>query len=243
MANTSLYNQFFNRSSNVMKGGAFNPVNTIKLIQEKNSFLIMIFANLIVQLGITYYILVNTDIQSLDKQKQKFFYKYTFLMFLPLFILIIVMNLPMPLWLRFTTFSLFSAYMGFIMNFWKKLYGLDMINAVMFSVFGIFIAIIVLALGLLSFGIKLGNTFGIVLLFALLLLIISRIVFWFMGTYSLYSKMFAIFGICLFSVFILYDTHQILSRNYYGDFVTASLDYYLDFINLVSNFLNFNNSA
>ena len=242
MANTSLYNQLFNGGSKVMKGGAFNPVNTIKLIQEKKTFLIMIFANLIVQLGITYYILVNTDTQSLDKQKQKFFYKYTFLMFLPLFILIIVMNLPMPSWARFIVFSIFSAYMGFILNFWKKKYGLEMINAVIFSVFGIFISIIVLALGLLSFGIKLGNTFGIVLLFALLLLLISRIVFWFMGTYSLYSKMFAIFGIGLFSVFILYDTHQILSRNYYGDFVTASLDYYLDFINLVSNFLNFNSN-
>ena len=242
MANTSLYNQLFNGGSKVMKGGAFNPVNTIKLIQEKKTFLIMIFANLIVQLGITYYILVNTDTQSLDKQKQNFFYKYTFLMFLPLFILIIVMNLPMPSWARFIVFSIFSAYMGFILNFWKKKYGLEMINAVIFSVFGIFISIIVLALGLLSFGIKLGNTFGIVLLFALLLLLISRIVFWFMGTYSLYSKMFAIFGIGLFSVFILYDTHQILSRNYYGDFVTASLDYYLDFINLVSNFLNFNSN-
>jgi hypothetical protein len=64
----------------------------------------------------------------------------------------------------------------------------------------------------------------------------------FTGTYSLYAKMFAVFGIALFSIYILYDTQQILSRNYDGDFVTASLDYYLDFINLVSNFLNFNSN-
>jgi FtsH-binding integral membrane protein len=54
--------------------------------------------------------------------------------------------------------------------------------------------------------------------------------------------MFAVFGIGLFSLFILHDTHQILSRSYDGDFVTASLDYYLDFINLLSNFLNFNSN-
>jgi len=240
MANTSLYNHLFNGGSKLMKGGAFNPVNTIKLIQEKKTFLIMIFANLIVQLGITYYILVNTDIQVIKQRKNSFFYRYSFIGFLPLFVLIFIMNMPMPSWARFIVFSIFSAYMGLILNFWEKLYGLEMLKAVIFSVVGVFISIIGLALGLLSFGIKLGSTFGIVLLFALLLLIISRIVFWFAGTYSLYSKMFAVFGIGLFSLFILHDTHQILSRKYDGDFVTASLDYYLDFINLVSSFLNFN---
>ena len=242
MVNTSLYNHLFNGGSKLMKGGAFNPLNTMKLIQEKKTFLIMIFANLIVQLGITYYILVNTDIQVIKQRKNSFFYRYSFIGFLPLFVLIFVMNMPMPSWARFIVFSIFSAYMGLILNFWEKLYGLEMLKAVIFSVVGVFISIIVLALGLLSFGIKLGSTFGIVLLFALLLLIISRIVFWFAGTYSLYAKMFAVFGIGLFSLFILYDTHQILSRSYDGDFVTASLDYYLDFINLVSNFLNFNSN-
>lgn len=242
MANTSLYNHLFNGGSKLMKGGAFNPLNTMKLIQEKKTFLIMIFANLIVQLGITYYILVNTDIQVIKQRKNSFFYRYSFIGFLPLFVLIFIMNMPMPSWARFIVFSIFSAYMGLILNFWEKLYGLEMLKAVIFSVVGVFISIIVLALGLLSFGIKLGSTFGIVLFFALLLLIISRIVFWFAGTYTLYAKMFAVFGIGLFSLFILHDTHQILSRSYDGDFVTASLDYYLDFINLVSNFLNFNSN-
>ena len=242
MVNTSLYNHLFNGGSKLMKGGAFNPVNTMKLIQEKKTFLIMIFANLIVQLGITYYILVNTDIQVIKQRKNSFFYRYSFIGFLPLFVLIFIMNMPMPSWARFIVFSIFSAYMGLILNFWEKLYGLEMLKAVILSVVGVFISMIVFALGLLSFGIKLGSTFGIFLIIALLLLIISRIVFLFAGTYSLYAKMFAVFGIALFSIYILYDTQQILSRNYDGDFVTASLDYYLDFINLVSNFLNFNSN-
>lgn len=242
MVNTSLYNHLFNGGSKLMKGGAFNPVNTMKLIQEKKTFLIMIFANLIVQLGITYYILVNTDIQVIKQRKNSFFYRYSFIGFLPLFVLIFIMNMPMPSWARFIVFTIFSAYMGLILNFWEKLYGLEMLKAVILSVVGVFISMIVFALGLLSFGIKLGSTFGIFLIVALLLLIISRIVFLFAGTYSLYAKMFAVFGIGLFSVYILYDTQQILSRNYDGDFVTASLDYYLDFINLVSNFLNFNSN-
>ena len=137
---------------------------------------------------------------------------------------------------------MFSAYMGILLNFWEKLYGLEMIKAVIFSVIGIFISLIVFAVGLLTFGIKISNRFGIVLLFALLLLIISKIIFLFAGTYSIYSKTFAILGLGLFAIYILYDTHQILQRNYYGDFVTASLDYYLDFINIVSSLLNYNNN-
>lgn len=241
MANTSLYNSLFHKStSSIMKGGGFNPENTLKLIQEKKTFLIMIFANLIVQLGITYYILANTDTQVIEKRKNRFFYRSMYVGIIPLIVLIFVMNLPMPSWMRFIFFSMFSAYMGLMLNFWKKIYGLEMMKAVIFSVFGIFISLIMFAVGLLTFGIQISNRFGIVLLFALLLLIISRIVFMVAGTYSTYSKTFAILGLGIFAIYILYDTHQILQRNYYGDFVTASLDYYLDFINIVGNLLNFN---
>jgi FtsH-binding integral membrane protein len=223
-----------------MKGGGFNPENTLQLIQEKKTFLIMIFANLIVQLGITYYMVLNADVNVLEKRHN--FHRYSFIAYIPAFVLIFVMNFPMPSWLRFIFFSMFSAYMGFLLNFWKKIYGLEMIKAVIFAVFGIFISLIMFAVGLLTFGIQISNRFGIVLLFALLLLIISRIIFIYAGTYSTYSKTFAILGVGLFAIYILYDTHQILQRNYYGDFVTASLDYYLDFINIVSSLLNYNNN-
>jgi FtsH-binding integral membrane protein len=223
-----------------MKGGGFNPENTLQLIQEKKTFLIMIFANLIVQLGITYSMVVNTQAEVLEKKFN--FHRYSFIGFIPALVLIVIMNFPMPSWLRFIFFSMFSAYMGFLLNFWKKIYGLEMIKAVIFAVFGIFISLIMFAVGLLTFGIQISNRFGIVLLFALLLLIISRIIFIYAGTYSTYSKTFAILGVGLFAIYILYDTHQILQRNYYGDFVTASLDYYLDFINIVSSLLNYNNN-
>jgi len=241
MANTSLYNSLFHKSaSSIMKGGGFNPENTLQLIQEKKTFLIMIFANLIVQLGITYYMVVNADVNVLEKRHN--FHRYSFIAYIPAFVLIFVMNFPMPSWLRFIFFSMFSAYMGFLLNFWKKIYGFEMIKAVIFAVFGIFISLIMFAVGLLTFGIQISNRFGIVLLFALLLLIISRIIFIYAGTYSTYSKTFAILGVGLFAIYILYDTHQILQRNYYGDFVTASLDYYLDFINIMGSLLSYNDN-
>ena len=241
MANTSLYNSLFNATgSSKMKGGGFNPTIAINLIQEKKTFLIMIFANLIVQLGITYYMIVNTDAEILQKKFK--FNKYSLFAYMPAFIILFVINFPMPSWLRFILFSIFSAYMGVLLNFWEKMYGLEMIKAVIFSVFGIFISLIVFAVGLLTFGIKISNRLGIVLLFALLIFIISKIIFMYAGTYSIYSKSFAIFGVVLFAIYILYDTHEILQRNYYGDFVTASLDYYLDFINIFGSMLNYNSS-
>ena len=42
----------------------------------------------------------------------------------------------------------------------------------------------------------------------------------------------------LFSVYIIYDTNSILQRDYGGDFISASLAYYLDIINIFSNLLS-----
>jgi FtsH-binding integral membrane protein len=60
----------------------------------------------------------------------------------------------------------------------------------------------------------------------------------FMGSYSNFVKGFLIFGLTLFSVFIIYDTNQILQKDYYGDFITASMDYYLDIINIFVKLVN-----
>ena len=48
-------------------------------------------------------------------------------------------------------------------------------------------------------------------------------------------KTLSAIGIIIFSGYIVYDTNTVLQRNYYGDFITASLDYYLDILNIFSN--------
>ena len=64
----------------------------------------------------------------------------------------------------------------------------------------------------------------------------------FTGTYATYVKIISVLGLFLFSLFIIYDTNHILQREYYGDFVTASLDYYLDIINVFVDLVAFNNN-
>ena len=90
-------------------------------------------------------------------------------------------------------------------------------------------------------GIQLGYKFGLILFYLLLSLILVSLVTIFSGAISGFSKLLSIVGILLFSTYIIYDTNVILQRNYYGDFITASLDYYLDIINLFINLLSFNN--
>ena len=55
MGSSSIYKQLFGGGNTMLKGGS--TTNLIKLMYEKKEFLILVFANLIVQLGITYYIM------------------------------------------------------------------------------------------------------------------------------------------------------------------------------------------
>ena len=86
-------------------------------------------------------------------------------------------------------------------------------------------------------GIKLSYQFGLGLLFALLLLLFLSIVQFFMVSSSFLRKLILVFTLLLFSVFIVYDTNSILQRDYSGDFITASLDYYLDILNIFTALL------
>ena len=85
---------------------------------------------------------------------------------------------------------------------------------------------------MLMTGIQLSYKFGLILFFSLLILIFFEIISFIIGTASLWHKILSIIGLFIFSIYIIYDTNNILQRNYYGDFITASMDYYLDILNL-----------
>ena len=48
-------------------------------------------------------------------------------------------------------------------------------------------------------------------------------------------RMITYFTLFVISIYMIYDTHNILQRNYQNDFVTASLDYFLDILKLINN--------
>jgi FtsH-binding integral membrane protein len=94
---------------------------------------------------------------------------------------------------------------------------------------------------LIASNIQLGTMFGLGLFYALLFIFMMLIVEIFIIQSSLLYKIIVVSLLMLFSVYIVYDTNQILQRDYSGDFITASLDYYLDIINIFSNLLSLSN--
>ena len=106
----------------------------------------------------------------------------------------------------------------------------------------IFVFLFAFSLALMGAGVYLNNSFGVFLFWALLFLFIFQIISVFAGTMSIMMKGFSFIGFIIFSLYVVYDTQNILNRNYYGDFITASLDYYLDILNIFLDIVTLNNN-
>jgi FtsH-binding integral membrane protein len=237
MANSVIYNRIYGihskSKSKSLVGGAlkFNIDHILKLFFAKKEFLILVFANLIVQLGITYYVMKKTNTNPYGQWP----------LFIAQFIIIyVIIMVPMPPALKFVIFSILSYTLGISLSNLKKKYNEQLIDVAIqgaLSVFGIMMAA---AITLIAFGIQLSNKFGNFLFWALIALIIARIVILCKGLTTAH-KVISYIGILLFALFVLYDTQQILRRDYSEDFITASMDYYLDILNLFTSFLGTEN--
>jgi modulator of FtsH protease len=235
MANSSIYNRLFN--NNVMKGGlklsAFNGPNLLNQIYKKKEFLILIFANLIAQLGITYYIMNKAERNPFG------FWPLFFMQIIIVYVLVLV---PMPPILKFIIFSIFSYTFGLMLSQLKEKYDPELIDIAIKGALTIFTFMMTVGITLAGFNVYLGYRFSAFLFWALLALIIAKLVYIINPLLSFAKKTLAYVGLGIFSLFVIFDTNQILSRDYKGDFITASLDYYLDILNLFTNFLNTNDS-
>jgi FtsH-binding integral membrane protein len=204
----------------------------LKLLNEKKYFLYMVFLNLIFQLGITYYVFIKTN-----NPNKKIYFTLIILSFL---IIILLAFVPMYSWLKLLLFTIFSYSTGYILSMCKtQINGLNknIVQSAIISTIGIFVSMILFGFGLILFGINLGLKFAVLLLFLLMICIILLVVNIFMKNNSIFIKGVATFSLSIFSLFIIYDTNHILQRNYFGDFITASIDYYLDIINVFDDFL------
>jgi FtsH-binding integral membrane protein len=232
MVNSCLYNRFYENAK--MVGGAKKTSNIFKLLKEKQGFLILVLSNLIVQLGITYYVFLKTDLQE--------YKKYIWVIIVSYFIILFIITLvPMPIWLKFIVFCIFSVLVGLFLSLIKTADNTELINASILSGIGIFTFFAFMGTVLVSIGVNLGYRFGFGLLIMLLFLIIFELVNIFFVKSSAYVKMTAYIGLFIFSLFVIYDTNRMLQRNYYGDFITASMDYYLDILNIILDVFNINN--
>ena len=183
------------------------------------------------------------------------------ILFATIAILMIMSFVPMPSFMKFILFCVFSGLLGLNLSrindegedgkkSGEKSGGgsgggsggstKDIIHLVVLETIAIFGALFLVGAFLLASGVRLGLGTALFLLYALLLLIIVKIVMIFSGTLGQHIIGLSIIGVILFSLYIIYDTNKILQRDYYGDFITASMDYYLDIVNLFLNLFRLN---
>jgi len=208
-----------------------------KLIYEKKSFFALILITLVIQLYITYYVSENFDIEK-DEDTKTFNPKLIAAYIATFIIILILAFITMPPWLKFIFFSLFSSAFGVILGYRKSRYDPNTIKTAFLGTISIFVSMFAFGVALIASNIQLGYMFGLTMFFALLFLLIISIVQFFIIQSSFLYKILVICSLMLFSLYIVYDTNSILQRDYGGDFITASLDYYLDVINIFSSLLS-----
>jgi len=226
-----------------------------KLLSEKKEFLIAVFANLITQLSISYFVMINYLKKGQAKEEKgkgkgkgegegeskESGSLYWGLVFATFIIVVILSMVSMPSWIKFILFCIFSVCWGILLSFMNSTLDSALIQTAILGALAIFGVMFLMGAFLLVFGVALGYMASSFLFFSLLLLILGLVVTSLMGAYSYFEKMFAVIGLILFSLYIVYDTNTILQRNYYGDFITASLDYYLDILNIFLDLITLQN--
>ena len=186
-------------------------------LQTKAPFMSAVFANLIFQ-GLVTYQSAKTVIDSpsySDYMARNTL--FNLLLLLGLFLVLVFAKLSLPF--KFGLFTMISILMGAYLSPQAN------IKEALLEVVTIFIGMFILGLLSVQFGFDL-RPLGILLYFRLLALIRARL-------FSPDEKKYAKIGSLLFALFVVFDTNNILKKNYGGDFIDASLDYFLDILNLL----------
>ena len=216
-----------------------NLSQLFKLISEKRGYFFLIIMTILFQLSITYFVSENVNIKDdEDKDGKKRDTNFYLALIAVIVMTLILSFINMPIWLKFILFSLISTAYGVIVSYRK--FGIDpnIVKSALVGTGSIFVAMFVFGVALIASGIKLGLTFGLSLLFALLFIVFLMIVEFFIFNSPLLTKIIVIGLLMLFSIGIMFNTNLILQRDYNIDFISASLSYYLDIIGVFSSLLN-----
>jgi len=146
---------------------------------------------------------------------------------LALVLLLSLVRLPIPV--KVAVFSLLAYISG------MALHNVPNLQEALLEVVGIFIGMLVAGIFTVQMGYKL-DILGQILFFSLLTILIARVINIYVRRTRVEERNSIVPSrilTILFALFVVYDTNKILQRNYSGNFVNASLDYFLDIFNLI----------
>ena len=144
-------------------------------------------------------------------------------------ILLVLSLLRLPIPVKVGLFTILAYIAG------MALHDVPNLQEALLEVVGIFISMLVAGIFTVQMGYKL-DILGQILFFSLLTILIARVINIYVRRTRVEEKNSLVPSrilTILFALFVVYDTNKILQRNYSGNFVNASLDYFLDIFNLI----------
>jgi FtsH-binding integral membrane protein len=197
----------------------------LSILNNNGSLLTKTFINLIFQLSITaltVYLLRNREVSG-------FVMIISFILLFVIMFPILISNLPIIY--KLILFIIFSIGFGITLSPVNKV-NKEVLTASVIGTISIFITFFIMGLIITSYGYNISWLGGI-LLISLFILIITGLISMICGVSTLSHKVYLYFGLLVFSLYVLFDTNQILSDSTYKkDFISASMGYYLDVINI-----------
>jgi FtsH-binding integral membrane protein len=185
------------------------------ILIKKAPFMGMVFAHLVFQSLVAYATAVKID----KKHVTDNFFKYIIASILLIVILSILSIYKVNIPAKFIIFTLYSIVTGALLSTRKT--GLQAIK----EVGAIFCAMFVLGIVSIQLKIDFRPYFPIIVLI-LMGVLISRFV-------GVEKKDTSTIATVLLAMFVVFDTNNILQKDYDGDFIQASLDFFLDINNLL----------
>ena len=216
-----------------------SKMGILQLLREKGGFMSKTITLFIAQLIVTYaifHILGNSKTYTDWISTHKIV--YFGIMLMPLIVILALAFIPMPTAWKIVLFTVMSVMLGLSLALLKRVVPSEIIRASLVGSMVVFASMFFFGILLTLLGVKLW-WLGVILFIALLGLLITSIVFIFIEPSKQAYRIKAVIALVVFALFVMFDTNQILQRNYQGDYVTAAIDYYLDMINLVINFVQY----
>tara|TARA_B110000285_G_C15139767_1_gene629933 strand:+ start:4863 stop:5453 length:591 start_codon:yes stop_codon:yes gene_type:complete len=187
-------------------------------IQKKIPFMASVFGNLVFQMFVVYRAI---DATINNANLKDFATRNRFLLGISsigiTMALAFAKSLNVPI--KFVLFTILSVITGMLAH------NITDLKEALLEAVAIFIAMVFAGIVTVQLGYDL-STLGIFLFFSLIALIFARLL---SPSKQKYTKIATL----IFALYVVYDTNNILQRNYGGDFVDATLDYFIDIVNLM----------
>jgi len=187
-------------------------------IQKKLPFMASVFGNLVFQMFVVYRAI---EVTINNTNMKDFATRNRFLLGISTIGITLALafarSLNVPI--KFVLFTLLSIITGMLAH------NITDLKEALLEASAIFIAMVFAGIVTVQLGYDL-STLGLFLFFSLIALIFARLL-------SPGKQKYTKIATLIFALFVVYDTNNILQRNYNGDFIDASIDYFLDLVNLM----------